>query len=109
MYNGGNLHDLEISRRFGEHLESMGTPTGSGNVAFGELEGLAMPLRCFVWSYILFHLFEAKDTDRFCWMKGNMTHDDIVEKDVQKDSLHQGHQRHAQDSRDLIDPDGRAG
>lgn len=71
MYDGGNLHDLEYSRRFGEHLESMETPTESGNVAFiGEWDGLAMLLRCLVLFYIIisisffFFFFLTKDTDR---------------------------------------------
>lgn len=38
-----------------------------------------------------------------------MTHDDIVEKDVQKDPSHQGKQRHAQNSGNLIDPDREGG
>lgn len=91
MYDGGNLHDLGHSRRFGEHPESMETLIESGYVAFiGERNGLAVLLRCLVLLYIiislvfLFYLFDAKDTDRWSWVKGNMTNADIAEKDVTK-------------------------
>lgn len=61
MYDGGNLHDLEHSRRFGEHLESMETPTESGNVAFiGEWHELAMLLRCLVLFYIIISFVRNK-------------------------------------------------
>lgn len=63
MYDGGNLHDLEHSRRFGEHLESMEmeTPTELGNVAFiGEWDGLAMLLRCLVLFYIIISFLRNK-------------------------------------------------
>lgn len=91
MYDGSNLHDLEHSRRFGENLESLETLNISGNSALSMAKGTNPPHCCNILLYpflLLCRFFLSSKhrlRNRYSRMKGNMTFDDIVAKDVQKD------------------------